>query len=133
MSNTSNKTASKPAKASDGDSTEDGGHESPASSSDGKVHDKLEELELEASLRSQTRTMRTGPGRKKKNKGGDAAAASKPKKAGKQMTKWEDSKLSKKEISALNRASEVRLVLARSNGWTHPLACVGSHCLLLCR
>lgn len=114
-SNATNKTASGSSssaatlsRTSDEDSTEDG-NESP--SSDGKVRDKLEELEIEASLRSQVRTMRTGPGRKAKGKKGANGAddEGKTKKKGKQMTKWDDSKLSKKEISALNRSTEVRV------------------------
>ncbi|TYZ67440.1 hypothetical protein PybrP1_010998 [[Pythium] brassicae (nom. inval.)] len=108
VSNASNKTGTAPLRTSDEDSTEDGNE---SASSDGKVRDKLEELELEASLRSQVRTMRTGPGRKAKGKkaaagGGDATDSAKAKKAGKQMTKWDDSKLSKKELSALNRSAE---------------------------
>lgn len=79
------------------------------------MRDKLEELELEASLRSHVRTMRTGPGRKGKGKKAATAAGDDDKnnedktkkKTGKQMTKWDDSKLSKKELSALNRSAEV--------------------------
>lgn len=79
------------------------GNDSP--SSEGKMKDKLEELENEVALRSQVRKMRTGPGRKalksKKSTGGEE------KKKGKQMTKWENSKLSKKEISELDRSKQV--------------------------
>ncbi|GAB9462668.1 hypothetical protein Gpo141_00000156 [Globisporangium polare] len=109
-SNTSNKTSTTTttttssssatlSKSSDEDSNEDG------NSSDGKVKDKLEELEIEASMRSQVRTMRTGPGRKAskaKKTGGEEK-----KKSTKQMTKWDTSKLSKKEMSELDRSREL--------------------------
>lgn len=57
---------------------------------------------------SKGRTMRTGPSKKKTKK----ADKGEPKK-GKKMTKWEDSKLSKKEIEELDRSKEVR------SGWVH--------------
>lgn len=86
-------------KSSGEDSNEDG------NSSDGKVKDKLEELEIEASLRSQVRTMRTGPGRKASK--AKKAGGEEKKKSTKQMTKWESSKLSKKEMSELDRSREL--------------------------
>jgi hypothetical protein len=57
---------------------------------------------------SKGRTMRTGPSKKKTKK----ADKGEPKK-GKKMTKWEDSKPSKKEIEELDRSKEVRC------GWVH--------------
>uniref|UniRef100_K3WPU5 SRP54-type proteins GTP-binding domain-containing protein n=1 Tax=Globisporangium ultimum (strain ATCC 200006 / CBS 805.95 / DAOM BR144) TaxID=431595 RepID=K3WPU5_GLOUD len=105
VSNTSNKTttsSSRP-KTSDEESTEDG-NDSP--SSDGKVKDKLEELENEVALRSQVRKMRTGPGRKAQ-KAKKTTEGEEKKKKGKQMTKWENSKLSKKEMSELDRSQQL--------------------------
>lgn len=110
-SNTSNKTLTSAttttssssatlSKSSDDDSNEDG------NSSDDKVKDKLEELEIEASMRSQVRTMRTGPG-KKALKAKKTSGEEKKKKSSKQMTKWETSKLSKKEMSELDRSREL--------------------------
>lgn len=76
----------------------DEGNESPGSD------DKLAELESEVALRSSKgRKMRTGPSKKKTKK----ADKGEPKK-GKKMTKWEDTKLSKKEIEELDRSKEVR-------------------------
>ncbi|KAJ0396286.1 hypothetical protein P43SY_005398 [Pythium insidiosum] len=64
--------------------------------------DKFEELQNEVALRSScTKTMRTGP-RKTKNKDNGAK-----KKTGKQMTKWEDSKLSKKELQDLDYSAQL--------------------------
>ncbi|KAF1332049.1 Signal recognition particle receptor subunit alpha, partial [Globisporangium splendens] len=86
------------------ESTEDG-NDSP--SPDGKVKDKLEELENEVALRSQVRKMRTGPGRKAQKAKKTTEGEEKKKKKGKQMTKWENSKLSKKEISELDRSQQL--------------------------
>ncbi|KAF1795263.1 P-loop containing nucleoside triphosphate hydrolase [Phytophthora cactorum] len=97
-SNTSGKTASSSRTATTVDSSEDG---SDSPTSDGK--DKsLEELENEAALRSKVRKMRTGPRRKGKDK-----AAKEPKKSGKKMTKWDDTKVSKKEAEALDRSKTI--------------------------
>ncbi|GMF11616.1 unnamed protein product [Phytophthora lilii] len=73
------------------------------------VESFLEELENEAALRSsKVRQMRTGPRRKGKDK-----AAKEPKKSGKKMTKWDDTKVSKKEAAALDRSKMVRWVRSR--------------------
>uniref|UniRef100_H3G7F3 SRP54-type proteins GTP-binding domain-containing protein n=1 Tax=Phytophthora ramorum TaxID=164328 RepID=H3G7F3_PHYRM len=102
-SNTVGKTASSSRSAITADvrSLFEEGSDSPAS--DGKDKD-LEELENEAALRSsKVRKMRTGPRRKGKDK-----AAKEPKKSGKKMTKWDDTKVSKKEAEALDRSKMVR-------------------------
>lgn len=49
--------------------------------------------------------MRTGPRRKCKDK-----AAKESKKSGKKMTKWDDTKVTKKEAEALDRSKMVRVI-----------------------
>lgn len=97
----------------------DEGNESTGSN--GK--DKLAELESELAVRPKGRTMRTGP-KKKKTKAVEGA----PKK-GKKMTKWEDSKLSKKEIQELDRSKEVRLdaLVTWLASFAHQPGCVLAH------
>lgn len=96
------------------------------SSADGKAQDKFEELQHEVELRSQVKKMRTGP-RKTRVKKENADAADK-KKGGKKMTKWDDTKLSKKEIMELDRSKMVSPVANELNAnervqsddcWTH--------------
>jgi hypothetical protein len=78
----------------------DEGNDSPG---DGKAADKFEEMQSE--LARPVRTMRTGPGRKTREKKGEQGGEKK--KPTKTMTKWENSKLSKKEIDDLDRSKEV--------------------------
>jgi hypothetical protein len=67
-------------------------------------------LKQEVGVRSsQLKKMRTGPGKKKKKK---ETSDQEPKKQGKKMTKWNDSKLSKKEIEELDRSKEVLVTLS---------------------
>lgn len=66
--------------------------------------------------------MRTGPRRKGKDK-----AAKEPKKSGKKMTKWDDTRVSKKEAEALDRSKTVRLAVA--NEWWKPSGL--TNCILM--
>ncbi|RLN89216.1 hypothetical protein BBJ28_00002628 [Nothophytophthora sp. Chile5] len=104
--NASGKTASSSrSKATADQSSEDGGNDSPAS--DGKGKDTFEELENEVALRSsKVKKMRTGPRRKA---GKDKKASDEPKKGGKKMTKWDDTKVSKKEAMELDHSKAVRM------------------------
>jgi hypothetical protein len=71
-----------------------------------KCKDKFAALQDEEALRSTTvKKMRTGPSRKKKAEKGDSMATEK--KVGKKMTKWDNSKLSKREIQELDRSKEL--------------------------
>ncbi|RLN91663.1 hypothetical protein BBJ28_00001709 [Nothophytophthora sp. Chile5] len=99
--NASGKTASSSRSKTTADqSSEDGGNDSPAS--DGKGKDTFEELENEVALRSsKVKKMRTGPRRKA---GKDKKASDEPKKGGKKMTKWDDTKVSKKEAMELDHS-----------------------------
>ncbi|DBA02870.1 TPA: hypothetical protein N0F65_005897 [Lagenidium giganteum] len=95
---------SKPAGGGKGNADKNDESNDDGAESDGKAANKFGDLESEVALKSQVRKMRTGPGRKAGKKKA-ASEETTTKKSGKKMTKWDDSKLSKKEILELDRSA----------------------------